>query len=54
LGLVFTGIDFRRTPEGQYVFFEANPSPFFSVFEDCTGYPVTQSLVELLQAKPVL
>jgi glutathione synthase/RimK-type ligase-like ATP-grasp enzyme len=48
LHLVWTGIDFRRTPEGKWVFFEANPSPMFRGFELRTGLPLTEALIELL------
>lgn len=48
LELVWTGIDFRLTAEGQYVFLEANPSPMFIGFEERTGLPLTESLVDLL------
>jgi glutathione synthase/RimK-type ligase-like ATP-grasp enzyme len=48
LHLVWTGIDFRRTPEGRWVFFEANPSPMFRGFEQRTGLPLTEALTELL------
>lgn len=46
--LLWTGIDFRLTPEGRYVFLEANPSPMFLGFEDQTGLPLTECLTELL------
>jgi glutathione synthase/RimK-type ligase-like ATP-grasp enzyme len=48
--LEWTAIDWRRTPEGQYVFLEANPSPMFLHFEQQTGFPITQGLVNLLLA----
>jgi glutathione synthase/RimK-type ligase-like ATP-grasp enzyme len=48
LDLRWTGIDFRRTPQGRYVFLEANPSPMFLGFERATGLPLTESLIELL------
>lgn len=48
LELLWTGIDFRRTPEGEYVFLEANPSPMFLGFEQATGLPLTEALVDLL------
>ncbi len=48
LTLRWTGIDFRRTPQGQYVFLEANPSPMFLGFEQRTGLPLTESLVAVL------
>ena len=46
--LEWTGIDWRRKPTGEYVFLEANPSPMFLYFEDRTGFPITQELVNLL------
>ena len=48
LDLVWTGIDFRRTPDGRYIFFEANPSPMFLGFEARTGLPLAESLAALL------
>lgn len=48
LGLVFSGIDIRRTSTGEYVFLEGNPSPMFSYFENVTKYPISDRLVDLL------
>jgi len=48
LDLLWTGIDLRLTPEGLYVFLEANPSPMFLGFERQTGLPLTESLATLL------
>jgi glutathione synthase/RimK-type ligase-like ATP-grasp enzyme len=48
LSLVWTGIDYRLTPDGRYVFLEANPSPMFLGFESRCGLPLTESLIELL------
>jgi hypothetical protein len=48
LGLLWTGIDFRLTPDGRYVFLEANPSPMFIGFEDLSGLPLTDALAALL------
>jgi glutathione synthase/RimK-type ligase-like ATP-grasp enzyme len=48
LHLVWTGIDLRLTPEGRYVFLEANPSPMFLGFEARTGLKLLESLAELL------
>jgi hypothetical protein len=48
LSLVWTGIDYRLTPKGEYVFLEANPSPMFLGFESQTGLPLTASLISLL------
>ena len=52
LGLVWTGIDFRLTPDGRYVFLEANPSPMFMGFEKYSGLPLTDALSDLLLAEP--
>jgi hypothetical protein len=48
LELVWTGIDFRLTPDNQYVFLEANPSPMFLGFERATQLPLTETLADLL------
>lgn len=48
LGYQFTGIDIRRTPDGEYVFLEGNPSPMFIHFENTSGYPLSDTLVKLL------
>ncbi len=48
LHLVWTGMDFRRRPDGTYVFLEANPSPMFLGFEHRSGLPLTEHLVRLL------
>ncbi len=50
LDLLWTGIDLRLTPEGRYVFLEANPSPMFLGFEQQAGLPLTESLAALLVA----
>jgi len=48
LGLVYTGIDIRRTPDGEHVFLEANPAPMFIHFEKQANYPISDRLVDLL------
>lgn len=48
LGLVYTGIDTRRTPDGEYVFLEGNPCPMFMHFEQQARYPISDRLVDLL------
>lgn len=48
LGLLYSGIDIRRTPAGEYVFLEGNPCPMFIHFEKQTGYPISNRLVDLL------
>jgi len=50
LYLEWTAIDWRMTSEGDFVFLEANPSPMFMYFEQRTGFPITQDLVQLLTA----
>ncbi|MBE9166116.1 hypothetical protein IQ238_00730 [Pleurocapsales cyanobacterium LEGE 06147] len=50
LHLEWTAIDWRKTPVGEYVFLEANPSPMFIHFEQQTGFPITEKLVKLLMA----
>lgn len=48
LDLLWTGIDYRLTPDGRYVFLEANPSPMFMGFEQQSGVPLTAALLDLL------
>ena len=48
LHLDWTAIDWRKTPTGEYIFLEANPSPMFIHFERQTGFPITKELVKLL------
>ncbi len=48
--LEWTAIDWRLTPNGEYVFLEANPSPMFLHFEHQTSFPITQKLVSLLMS----
>lgn len=48
LGLAWTAIDWRRHASGDYYFLEANPSPMFIHFEDVTGFPIADTLVDLL------
>jgi len=51
LHLLWTGIDYRRTPDGRYVFLEANPSPMFLGFEQRSGLPLTEALCDLLRGR---
>lgn len=48
LGLVFSGTDMKKTPDGEYVFFEANPSPVFLYDEEISQYPISDSIIDLL------
>ncbi|MCE9547368.1 MAG: RimK-like protein [Planctomycetia bacterium] len=51
LELVWTGIDLKRTPDGQYIYLEANPSPMFLGFQERTGLPLGDSLIGLLRGE---
>ncbi|MGB0098584.1 MAG: hypothetical protein WBP81_39335 [Solirubrobacteraceae bacterium] len=48
LQLALTGIDLRRTPDGRWYCFEANPSPVFTYYERYSGQPLTDAVCELL------
>lgn len=48
LGLPLAGIDLRRTPEGEWVCFEVNPSPCFTYYENLTGQPIARAVADLL------
>jgi RimK-like ATP-grasp domain len=48
LGLVVAGIDLRRTPDGEWVCFEVNPSPAYSYYETATGQPIADAIAALL------
>jgi hypothetical protein len=48
LGLSFSGIDLKRTPQGEWYCFEVNPSPGYSYFQEHTGQPIAETLVRHL------
>lgn len=48
LGLVYGAIDLRRTPEGEYYFFEVNTAGEFLFIEDRTGQPIAQTIAAWL------
>src|ERR1019366_7154596 len=48
LGMVSAGIDLRRTPDGEYYCFEANPTPGFTFYQQYTGQRIGDALVDLL------
>jgi glutathione synthase/RimK-type ligase-like ATP-grasp enzyme len=48
LNLPLAGIDFRRTRSGQWVCFEANPSPGFTFYEQAAGQPISEAVARLL------
>ena len=51
LQLPFCGIDLKRTPEGNYYCFEVNPSPAYSYYQETTGQPIADALVEYLAGR---
>ena len=48
LCLSWAAIDWRLTPEGNYIFLEINPAPHFVRFEDEAGIPISALLAGLL------
>ena len=48
LGLSYAAIDMRLTPDGKYVFLEANSAGQFYYIEQMTGQPITAALVDAL------
>lgn len=54
LGLVYGAIDFRLTPDGQYVFLEINPAGQFLYVEKATGQPIAAALAALLIERPAI
>jgi glutathione synthase/RimK-type ligase-like ATP-grasp enzyme len=54
LELVYGAIDVRRTPDGEYYFFEVNTAGEFLFIEDRTGQPIARALADWLAApRPV-
>ena len=49
LGLVFGGVDLRRTPEDEWYCFEVNPSPAFTFYESHSGQPIADAVASLLR-----
>lgn len=48
MNLTLAGIDLRRTEAGEYVYFEANPSPQFMIYQERSGLPISDALADLL------
>jgi glutathione synthase/RimK-type ligase-like ATP-grasp enzyme len=48
LDLLFTGIDLKRTPDGDWYCFEVNPCPGFLYFERYSRLPISAALADLL------
>jgi|694.fasta_scaffold116668_2 glutathione synthase/RimK-type ligase-like ATP-grasp enzyme len=47
-GLVFAGIDLKRTASGEWLFLELNSSPVYLDVECKLGHPISESLAALL------
>jgi len=47
-GLVFAGIDIKRTPAGEWVFLELNSSPIYLDVEHKLGHPISRAIAELI------
>jgi glutathione synthase/RimK-type ligase-like ATP-grasp enzyme len=50
LGLLVSGVDLRRAPDGTWWCFEVNPSPGFTFYEERTGQPIAGAIADLLMA----
>lgn len=50
-GLVFAGIDIKRTPDGRWVFLELNSSPIYLDVEWKLGHPISRAIAELVVGK---
>lgn len=48
LGLVYGAIDYRKTPEGKYLFLEINPAGQWLFIEQQTGQAITETLARTL------
>jgi MvdC family ATP-grasp ribosomal peptide maturase len=48
LGLVYGAIDMIKTPEGEHVFLEVNPSGEWGMLERDLSYPISEALAEAL------
>ncbi|MBD9436720.1 alpha-L-glutamate ligase [Pseudoxanthomonas sp. PXM03] len=54
LGLTYGAIDLRRTPEGEYYFFEVNTAGEFLFIEDRTGLPIASAIADWLAGRPAI
>lgn len=54
LGLWLSGIDLKRTPRGEWYCFEVNTAPGYSYFQEQTGQPIADALVDCLSAGEAL
>lgn len=47
-GLAVSGVDLRRTPDGEWYCFEINPSPAFTYYQEATGQLIDEAIARLL------
>lgn len=47
LGLVYGAFDFIRTPGGELVFLEVNPTGEWAWLEDMLGFPMRDAFIQL-------
>lgn len=50
-GMVYTGADLIRLPDGEFVLLEVNPSPMFLGIQDATGVRIDRALAQFLLGK---
>jgi glutathione synthase/RimK-type ligase-like ATP-grasp enzyme len=50
LGLIFGAIDLIRTPAGEHVFLEVNPTGEWGMLERDLGYPISEAIADALLA----
>jgi hypothetical protein len=48
LGLLVAGIDLRRTPDGRWFCFEANPVAGFTYYQEATNHKIDDAIARLL------
>jgi glutathione synthase/RimK-type ligase-like ATP-grasp enzyme len=48
LGLSFGAVDFIRTPEGEHVFLEVNPSGEWGMLQRDLGLPIAEAIADIL------
>lgn len=48
LNLPLSGIDLKRTPDDEYYCLEVNPSPAYTYYQEHTGQPIAEAIVDYL------
>jgi hypothetical protein len=54
MGLAFSGVDLKRTPDGRWYCFEVNPSPGFTYYQQATGQRIDDAVARLLDGVPAV